>query len=102
MKKLIQKLRKILSDSEIELLLILLYVDDGRMWVRLIKWGYTFCLKSMKLKFDSEIFLKDSRRRVSAMEKTSEVMLMILNGITPDLKFTMENQSEFSDGHIPT
>ena len=39
MKAFLRALRKILSDSLIELFLILLYMDNGRLWMRPVKWG---------------------------------------------------------------
>ena len=77
-------------------------MDDGRVWIRAIKWGYIFRKDTMKLKFNADAFLRDSRRQISPTEKTSEVMLTILNSLTPDLKFTLECQDDFKDKHIPT
>ena len=46
--------------------------------------------------------MRDSRRNISPLDKTKEVLQTVLDSLTPDLRFTLESQQDYPDKHCPT
>ena len=80
---------------------------QGSMWVnsgqshrnpRGLRWDPNI----MKLTFDQAWMEEDLTSNQDHGERTSNLILNIMNSLTLDIKFTLELPSEFISGRIPT
>ena len=75
------------------------YVDDIRVLVSKIEKGLIWDTDTKSLKYDNIQFLEDSDK--CDVTKATEVISTVMNNVTPDLKFTLENQIDYHDSYIP-
>ena len=85
----------ILKNSDIEEILSLLYVDDGRGVQRLLKFGERFVPEENKFKVLAECKENDISSNRCRQEITRTEILKAMNSVNPDLSFTMELCKDF-------
>ena len=89
---------EILNSSDIKELMSGLYVDDGRNFIKLLR----FAKSDRKFKFSKEAFEEDNNRGRTKQEVTKEQILIAMNSVNEDLNFTMETHLDFEDKRLPT
>ena len=97
--------RDILVKSDIEVLLLAGYVDDGRQATSTLPMGMRFN-PDKKLFEHSEIGLQEDKNRSEQGEtrhqRMARVCVTAMNSINEDLEFTVETEDEFEDKKLPT
>ena len=102
MARWMRELKETLGENGVEILLAGFYVDDVRMVTTVIPPGLRWDNSKRKLIFDQSWLLEDLESGQDPGERTSHLILGIMNTLTPDLRFTVELPSDFSSGRIPT
>ena len=75
-------------------------MDDIRLFMLAIKLGWRWTTTG--LAYRDEWRMEEENRRLSAEEKTAEVILHLMNEVHHNLTFTMELARDFPDGKLPT
>ena len=88
---------KILENSNIQELLSGIYVDDGRTLHRKLLLGERFDAENCKFSWDEERQKNDVTNAIDRNELTRQEILLAMNSINSDIKFTMELSSDFPD-----
>ena len=94
------KVKKFLNNNNIKVHPANSYVDDICFVINKIEKGIIYNKVSNSLVFSKVQYSNDIDK--TDIEKTSEVMESIMNNVSSDLKFTTEDQSQFSDCYLPT
>ena len=92
----------ILEASKIESLMKGLYVDDGRDLIEMLRLGTRFDSKLKRFVHNRGWENLDIVNGVSRKELTKSQVLIAMNSINEDLKFTLETSEDFSDIRLPT
>ena len=96
---------KILKTSGIEILVLKIYVDDGRQVTTLMKKGMRFDKEEQKFSWTKEAEDEDAVKEMEG-EKKDEFMarlcLPAMNSVNRDLTFTAEVASDFENKKLPT
>ena len=92
----------ILEKSDIKEFLSALYVDDGRSVQRKLNYGERFCHEKNAIVYSDSLAIKDIDDTVNRDELTRREMLLAMNSVSKDLKFTMELVEDFHDHRLPT
>ena len=95
-------LRRTLGDNGVEVMLSAFYVDDVRLVTPVIPPGLRWDPAAGRLTFDQQWMEQDLELEQDHGERTSRLLLQVMNTLTPDLKFTLEVPSQFNKGRIPT
>ena len=78
------------------------YVDDDRPTVTTMKKGTFFDKDSKTIRESDELRAKHIKENKTGEDITASVLLEALNSLSPHLKFTVEKQSDFDNGWLPT
>ena len=82
--------------------MVFIYVDDFRVVMTPIPLGYSFRPKTSKWVYSEELMVSEREINKTPESKTKEVLLIIMNNVCRDLKFTIESQEDFRNGYLPT
>ena len=93
---------KILLKSNIRLRLFGNYVDDIRQGTNLIPKGYKFIKLGDVIEFRQEWKEQDEMENLSDLKRMGNVCREIMNGINPDLQFTVESEEDFPNKRLQT
>ena len=100
-----EQYENILTRSEVEVLLLAGYVDDGRQGTTVLKPGMKFSPDDKKFVYCQDTELEDKTRKLAG-ETTNQRMArhcqVAMNSINPNLEFTVECEDDFADKKLPT
>jgi hypothetical protein len=93
------KLIEALEDMNIKMIARARYMDDIRIWLHGVRLGWR--LVNGKLMFRKEWRQEESQSGMTGLQKTTEILKGIMNGICGWLNLTMETEEMFG-GLLPT
>ena len=96
------KLRKILEDSEILLLMLTVYVDDVRLVVERLKNGQFWCGEKKRFVMTEDRKVEDKAWTREAQEAHTKKEYSIMMSSIYKINFTTETASEFPNNRLPT
>ena len=102
MARWMKDLKKALVDNGVDVWLAGFYVDDCRVVTPIIPPRLRWDHKTRRLKFNQAWMQEDLESDQDPGERTSHLILNIMNSLTPDIKFTVKLPSEFKRKRIPT
>ena len=85
--------------------LLKVYVDDGRQVTSILRKGMRFCQEEGKFVWREEAEKEDRMKEEQGESKEAfmaRLCLPAMNGINPDLTFTVETAEEFRGNKLPT
>ena len=97
--------KKILTDSNIEVLLLAGYVDDGRQLTSSLKLGMRFDEDKKMFQYSEEAEIEDKNRRSkgeSNNQRMARICQAAMNSVNKDLQFTVESPEDFPKEQLPT
>ena len=92
--------QRILNRAEIEEKLSRIYVDDNRTVLSYLREGMRFNERVGVFEFKERWKKEDSER--DKVSRTLEEIGKAMNYVNDDLKFTIERESDFENGRLPT
>ena len=95
-----EEFSKIIERSELEELLSKIYVDDNRSITKIVRPGLRFNVENKSFVYDEKWVREDEQ--LSDKERTMREILKAMNCVNEDLRFTMEHESDFQNGRLPT
>ena len=96
--------KQILTRSDVKVLLLAGYVDDGRQGTTTINQGYRFSKSDKKFIFSEESLAEDQKLQENGETtntRMARICLTAMNSINEDLEFTVETEDEFIDKKLP-
>ena len=96
-----RKVKQILLKLDLDIPLCFVYVDDFRVGMTPIPYGYEWEHKTQKWTYSKEL-ADTEEQTLTPEQKTSSALLQVMNGLYRDLVFTVESQEQFEDQHLPT
>ena len=105
MQDFFEKYENILLRADLTITLLRVYVDDGRQVTSLLRKGLRYSLEE-----EGFVWSKEAEQEDKAKEKEGEsreafmarLCLPAMNGINPDLTFTVETAEDFRGNKLPT
>ena len=97
-----EKIREILSRSNINTYLEMLYVDDCRFVISTLARGYRFDEKKKEFVFSKDFEKEDNEEDLSDKVRMARELQKVMNSIYSNLKFTVEVESDFINLRLPT
>ena len=98
-----EQMRSLLNDAGINILLEVLFVDDGRFLTTPIPDGVRWSQLHKKFVFQDEWHNKDNELLpADRRKKTSVELCKAMNSIFPNIKFTIEVEDDFESKRLPT
>ena len=100
-----ERYEAILTRSNIEVLLLSGYVDDGRQVTSTLPLGMRYDKKSGMFQFSKEAEIEDKNKKSngeSCNQRMARICQTVMNSINPDLEFTVETPEEFENEKLPT
>ena len=97
--------RDILVKSEVEVLLLAGYVDDGRQATSTLPMGMRFNPDKKMFEHSEDGFQEDKKRceqGETRHQRMARICLTAMNSINSDLEFTVETEDDFADKKLPT
>ena len=94
--------QKILERSDIKEYLHGIYVDDGRTLMDKLKEGSRYVESERKCVVTERARKEDIERGDSREDITKREVLLAMNSVNPDLKFTLEHENDFNNKRLPT
>ena len=76
------------------------YMDDVRVWLRAVRLGWRWV--DGELVYKHSWRLEEEEKKLTKLQKTSEIMEGMMNSICSWLKLTMEHEEMFASGKLPT
>ena len=101
-KRMTIKVKEVLKENAVTLFVMMLCVDDARWFLVRLKMGLAYNRSTKLLEFSESQEKLDLESKLTVTEKTSKVLLDIMNDMDPDLKFTTEIVDQFPTGRLPT
>ena len=89
-------------DVQINIALVFIYVDDFRLGLTTIPYGYQYNPKTRQWSFSQDMKDQELLSKMTPEQKTKEALLIVMNSISRDLNFTVESKEDFPDLHLPT
>ena len=86
---------------ELTIAMVFIYVDDFRIAMQPIPYGMSYSHPEQKWTH-CKIREQIEKQHLSPESNTKSELANIMNGVSTDLKFTTESQSDFSDNWLPT
>ena len=96
-----RKVKEVILKLNLDIGLVFVYVDDFRLGMEPIPYGWTYDNAASKWKYSAELEAAE-RANMSPEGKTREEIKNIMNSITRDLTFTTESQEQYPDELMPT
>ena len=94
-------MKKIIDLLNLDVKMVFVYVDDFRVAMEDIPFGYSFDHKQYKWIYDDNK-AKLEEASMSPEDKTKSELLNIMNKVNKTLTFTTESQIEYEDNMLPT
>ena len=91
---------KILEGCSVKVHLCKSYVDDVRFLLEKIVRGYKYEPAVRQLIYDPAY--EEKFKSMNDYQYSSVIMIDIMNSVSNDMKFTMEDQTQYSDKRLPT
>jgi len=93
-----KKLRRILEEGAIEVKMLKIYVDDGRLVVKYVEKGAVYNPTKKKIEYTVEQEEEDTRKEMegeTVEQRTKRLLLTVMNDLNEDLKWTVELEEDF-------
>ena len=97
-----RRVSQILKLLDLDIPMCFVYVDDFRVGMEPIPYGYQWSHVNNKWSYSSQLAQQELEKNITPEQKTKDTLLQVMNGINKDLTFTAESQSDFADNHLPT
>ena len=98
-----QKLRRVLEEGGIEVKMLKMYVDDGRLVVKYVEKGAIYNPILKKIEYTEEQKKVDTEREKEGEtvdHRIKRLIIPIMNDINKDLEWTVELEEDFKDDVI--
>ena len=105
MEEFFAEYRKVLEQAEVKIMLMKVYVDDGRQLTTLLRKGMRYDAESKQFRWDMMAEEEDKELEKKGEDKDSfmaRLCLPLMNAINKDLTFTAEVAADFTDNRLPT
>ena len=104
MEEFFSEYRRVLEQAEVKIMLMKVYVDDGRQPTTLLRKGMRYDVENKEFRWDM-LAEEEDKLEKSGEDRDSfmaRLCLPLMNDINNDLTFTAEVAADFPDKRVPT